>query len=617
MSAETAGVTDARLEEHVGPARRAGRGLVAILAAATLTAWVQLAEVTVRRGVFGVFSWKWWLRDQIFLTAAGYLLVLPALALVPLLVHVLWPRRYPFAALAATLAGLGAFCALLVFERISWVAWLVVAVGLGVQLHRLMSSRPRAAWRWTWRVALLGNLATALAVVTVGQLRRSSEAAAVHALPPARRGAPSVLFIIMDTERAKSMSLYGAPEQTTPHLAAWGRQGVVFDAAYATSSWTLPSHASMFTGRYPSHTSADWLSPLNATGPTLAEAFRAQGYVTGGFVANINLTGYRTGLARGFVHFEDSKRSLRQVLLGTTVMQAGSVARAMDAWTQTHWMRHTLRTALNPIMLRPRDGAPEEALSRAADVADDFLAWLPAADERPYFAFLNFFDAHGPYQPPPPYRTMFDPDAGARGRYHGAMRYVDDTIDALLRRLDRRGLLRETIVVIASDHGEMFGENGLIGHGNGLYRPQLHVPLVVLNAPGAVPGTRVRQKVSLRDLPATLLDLAAIPNTAGLEGTSLRPLLSGASSLPSASPIFSELSPSFNVQALKVVKSPLKSLIDDSSHVLVNATGEVTVFAYPADTSETQDLAASASVRDAARARLNRVMGALGIVWTR
>lgn len=594
---------------------RLWRALVAVLALATVTCWLQLFVVLIRREVFGVFSWKWWLRDQVFLSATGYLLLLPALALVPVAVHLAWPRRYSFAALAASLAGLGAFCVLLVFERISWLAWLVVAVGVGVQLYRALRRWPAGGWRWTWRIALAGHLASLLVVVATGWSRQTGESASLRALPPAPPDAPNVLLIVMDTERAKDLSLYGAALATTPNLVARAQQGVTFEGAFSTSSWTLPSHTSMFTGQYPSHTSADWLTPLDTRHPTLAEVFREHGVATGGFVANVNFTGYSTGLARGFIHYEDSKRSLQQVLLGTTLMQAGSVARAMDVWEQTRWITGTARAAVRPVMLRPRDGAPEAALTRGEQVTDNFLAWLPTLEGRPFFAFLNLFDAHGPYQPPAPYRTMFDSEANPHGRYRGAIRYVDDTIEALLQELDRQGILSRTIVVITSDHGELWGEHDRIGHGNGLYWPQLHVPLVVLNAPGAAAGLRVQQQVSLRDLPATLLDLAAIPNAGRLGGTSLRPLLAGVAPLPTASPILAELSPSFNIQALKVVTSPVKALIDDSSLVIVSADGAIELLASPAPGGEAAVPEASPDRRRSAGERLRVVMASLGITW--
>lgn len=596
---------------------RIGRAVVAVLAAATLTTWMQLGLAALRREVFGSFSWKWWARDQVLWTSSGNLLLFAALSLVFIAAYTLWPRRFTFVHLVATLAAFALFFALLIFERIAPIAWCVVAVGAGVQCYRLIASRTRRTWRVAAAVALAGNAASAATVLLLSSQRSAGESKAVAALPAAQSAARNVLLIVLDTERAASMSLYGAPQPTTPKLDRRAQQGVVFDHAYATSSWTLPSHASMFTGRFPSEVGADWLRPLDDRSSTLAEVFRAHGYATGGFVANVNFTGYRTGLARGFLHYEDAPRSLRQLLFGTTVMQSSSAAEAFEIWDTSHWLGGALRGALRPVRLRPSDGVPTNDLKRASEIRRDFLTWLPSVTGHPFFVFLNFFDAHGPYIPPKPYDTMFDSTNSSYGRYIGAVRYLDDEVDEVLRGLEQRGVLDSTIVVIVADHGELFGEHSVQGHGNGLYRPQLHVPFVVLNAPGSTPGLRVRRAVTLRDLPATILDLAGIPNSGAIAGASLRGLLARDSASVTPSVILSELSPSFNPRALKLVPTKLKSLIDDSTHVIARQNGVEKLYDYPSDTAEKSSRASSApGVREAAT-RLQRVIDSLGIHWDR
>ena len=598
------------------PLARLARGLVAILAAATVTAWCQYAAVGSFRTFFGLFRWKWGLRDQLFLSGAGYILLLAALGLLPLLVYLLWPRRFTFAALLGTLGGIGAFCVLVAFERIHWGAWMLVSVGIGMQVGRLAAQRTPASWRWTWRLALAGNLATLIAVLIGGRSRSGAEASALAALPPARAGAPNVLLLVMDTERAQSMSLYGEQHETTPHQAAWARrQGVVFDAAYSTAPWTLPSHASMFTGRYASQTGADWTSPMDTTPPTLAEAFRGAGYATAGFVANIAYTGFHTQLGRGFIHYEDTKRSLGEVYLGTTLSQTRSLYRARNTWEATHWPRRVV-TALWPISFEQPSTLLKHDQKSVEQVTSDFLRWLPERDARPFFAFINIFDAHDPYLPPDRYRTMFNKAARSYDRYLGAIRYIDDTVETLLQELQRRGVLDNTIVVITSDHGDLFGEHGLYRHGIDPYRELVRIPLVVLNAPGAVPGLRVKQAVSLRDLAATILDLSGVPNSSGIPGTSLRPLLAGDSLQPAASVALSELSPhTQDSDVANRVPVAMKSLADDSSHMIANAEGKILVFAYPQDTAEASDLAVNSTVRQEATDRLRDVMKRLGISW--
>ncbi len=162
--------------------------------------------------------------------------------------------------------------------------------------------------------------------------------------------------------------------------------------------------------------------------------------------------------------------------------------------------------------------------------------------------------------------TMFNKAARSYDRYLGAIRYIDDTVETLLQELQRRGMLDNTIVVITADHGDLFGEHGLYRHGIDPYRELVRIPLVILNAPGARSGLRVKQAVSLRDLAATILDLRR-PERGWHPGTSLRPLLAGDSLLPAASVALSELSPhTQDSDVANRVPVAMKSLADDTSH---------------------------------------------------
>ena len=173
----------------------------------------------------------------------------------------------------------------------------------------------------------------------------------------------------------------------------------------------------------------------------------------------------------------------------------------------------------------------------AETVNAEFLAWVDEVKDRPFFGFLNYVDAHTPYLPPAPYDSIWTKARGGSaarayvseieqvfGRgpippdllaeyldgYDGAISYLDVQIDSLLAALDARGRLRNTIVIVTSDHGEFFGEHGLVQHGNGLYLPVLHVPLGIWG-PGLVPGgLRIGAPTSLRHLAATIVDLAGV-----------------------------------------------------------------------------------------------------------
>jgi arylsulfatase A-like enzyme len=177
---------------------------------------------------------------------------------------------------------------------------------------------------------------------------------------------------------------------------------------------------------------------------------------------------------------------------------------------------------------------------RAPSINERLLRWLGNRPARPFFAFLNYFDVHEPYDPPPPFDTMYDPVGDLiwrqkgqdttdytpheleqlRARYDGAIAYLDDQLGQLLQEMSSRGALENTVVIITSDHGEALGEHGGIGH-FGLQWRTLHVPLVVLDPHGGPAGRRVEVPVSLRDLPATIADLVNLDDSP-FPGTSLR-----------------------------------------------------------------------------------------------
>ena len=254
---------------------------------------------------------------------------------------------------------------------------------------------------------------------------------------------------------------------------------------------------------------ADWMVPLDRTYPTLAEALGRRGYRTGGFVGNTDYASAEVGLDRGFGRYEDY------------TLEPGQILRSSSLWRATARIAPIRRVIGNYDNLGRRT-APE--ISRA------FLRWLDRDPARPFFGFLNYYDAHRPYFPPgewpnrfrtpgveqnPRYRREDGAEPkpapariqGAIDAYDNAIGYLDSELGKLLAQLEQRGVLERTIVIITSDHGEEFFEHGLWDHGNSLYHPSVHVPLLVI-APGLAPaGVTVSQPVSIRSLPATVADL--------------------------------------------------------------------------------------------------------------
>ncbi|MEO7964038.1 MAG: sulfatase, partial [Gemmatimonadaceae bacterium] len=366
-------------------------------------------------------------------------------------------------------------------------------------------------------------------------------------------------------------------------------EGTTFNWAFSTASWTLPSHASMFTGRYASQHSGDFRSALDDRYPTIAEVMAARGYRTGGFTANLVATTTAVGLQRGFSRYEDYRLTSRQLLLSTMLGQATSLRQAERNLFEQRWIGGAVKSLLK-LDLQPEFVSPDNHQKPAELILHSFLDWRRTDAKRPYFAFLNFFDAHAPYVSPTKYQSMFV-DGTLMARYDRSIRYIDDQLAVLFDTLRTRGELDNTIVVIAADHGEQLGEHGLQGHANSLYQQAVHVPLLI-RYPSRVPaGKRIDRQVSLRDLAATITDLAATKGETGLQGTSLASVMSGTGSSSDALQELSKVplpSPSH-----RNGKGSMYAITDDSLHFIRSGDGRLEIFDYRNDTEEAHDLSST------------------------
>lgn len=324
----------------------------------------------------------------------------------------------------------------------------------------------------------------------------------------ARTGSPDVLLIIMDAVGANHLSTYGYGRTTSPYLTELASRGLLFEKAVAPSSWTLPSHASMLTGRLPTeHQAGEYNWRLDGRFPTLAEVFQHAGYRTAGFSGNTLLFNRRVGLARGYLHFEDG--SLLERLLQTTLGER----------IQTRLVRANIIDDL-------------AGRQDAREINRRFLRWMRHSSA-PFFVTINYFDAHEPLLPPPSYFHRFSTlRAPLKGQYNwpgdiqlppdqvkdevdaydASIAYMDEQISDLFKQLGAAGLLKNTIVVVTSDHGQEFQEHGFMFHGKGLYWDLLHAPLLI-SWPGHLPaGERIPTPVALQSLPATLRTMAGVTN---------------------------------------------------------------------------------------------------------
>jgi arylsulfatase A-like enzyme len=406
----------------------------------------------------------------------------------------------------------------------------------------------------------------------------------------ARREAPNILLVVLDTVRAQSLSLHGYARPTSPNLERLAQRGVRFERAMAPSSWTLPSHATMFTGRYMHETEVDWTRPLGRKFPTIAEILTAHGYETAGFVANMFYCGRPFGLARGFAHYEDYRKSPGQIIACSSV--GNELACKLKGLLDDHQML---------------------GRKSADHVNASFLRWVDRREgaKRPFFAFLNYMDAHDPYIPPGEYATAFSPlvpqrplqiknrrcsaadAAPLRDAYERCITGLDARVGALFERLQGDGLLDNTLVIITSDHGEHFGEFGLSGHGMSLYLPLLHVPLLV-SFPGVPADTVVSQAVSLRDLGATILDVAGLKDMVEFPGESLARYWAGERALHNCrtEPIFSEVGRVGKWRWGPASKGSIRCIVADEFQYISNSTGREELYDIRNEQTEEGNLVA-------------------------
>jgi len=321
----------------------------------------------------------------------------------------------------------------------------------------------------------LGRIASALFVAAAG-LALSSCGSREKVSPRAR----NLLLVTIDTVRADHLGAYGYSAAETPALDRLAREGLRFDHAESAVPLTLPSHATILSGLTPPHHGLrnNGAGRFPGQSPTLATLLSAAGYSTGAFVGSFVLD-HRFGLAKGFDVYDDE------------------------------------------IERDPNAPGSLEAERPASQVADRALAWLEKAGrdhERPFFAWVHFYDAHAPYTPPEPYASRH------KGvPYDGEIAFVDAQVARLLERLDRSGLADSTVVAVTADHGEALGEHGELTHGLLLYEPTLRVPLI-LRGPGLPAGKTVVTPVGLADLAPTLAGMLGKPLAGENGGKAVRPL---------------------------------------------------------------------------------------------
>ena len=298
-----------------------------------------------------------------------------------------------------------------------------------------------------------------------------------------KAGGWNLLVITLDTTRADHIGAYGYRQAQTPSLDRLARAGIMFLNCHSSVPLTLPSHSSLFTGRYPvaHNVRNNGTYFLRANEQTLAETLRDRGYDTRAVIASFVLMA-KFGVNQGFALYDDS--------------------------LDTYEMIRNYKSEI------PADRVYEK-----------FSGFLGQSAGRRFFYWLHFYDPHTPYRPPQEFAKRFP--SNPKGLYDGEIAYMDMWVGRVIDDLRRQGLLDRTLVVVAGDHGEGFGEHQERGHGVFCYEETLRVPLIV-HAPKLFHRPRqVRARVNLVDVMPTVLDLLEVETPAAVQGRSFLTLLTG------------------------------------------------------------------------------------------
>ncbi len=321
------------------------------------------------------------------------------------------------------------------------------------------------------------------------------------------KNAPNVILIVLDTVRADHLSLYGYKRKTTPFLDWLGMRSVVFERAYSASNWTIPSHASIFTGLLPAEHNCTYENlRLYSKLTTLAEKLRSLGYITLGY-SNNQLINHTAGLTQGFDRFLN-----------------GGTSYGIFSGEIIHWL--SLLT-LHPEVL-------SDSGARLTNRVLTKWFWRLSEQKRPFFLFVNYMEAHIPYPNTlEAYRFFPEPRKAKKqyanfqwdwsryicknqidpefqrfviNRYDGAIYYLDQMLAQLWKKMKRFKLLNNTILIIVGDHGELFGEHNFWGHDFYLWEPLIHIPLIIFY-PRLLTPKRVKNPVSLMEVPEMIMEL--------------------------------------------------------------------------------------------------------------
>jgi arylsulfatase A-like enzyme len=293
----------------------------------------------------------------------------------------------------------------------------------------------------------------------------------------------NVLIITLDTTRADVLGCYGNQQVKTPHLDRLGRQGIRFENCYSPVPLTLPSHCTIFTGKYPIGHGVrnNGTFYLNDNHHTLTEIYQKKGYHTYAVISAFVLLS-KFGLKQGFDVYDDSLDSYKIVNTFNSEITADAIYEKFSTWFTENW-------------------------------------------QQKFFAWIHFYDPHSPYQPPQQFFKKED-IRNKEALYRGEVSFMDVYIGKIMEDLEKKDILDKTLVVVVGDHGEAFGEHReYAGHSVFCYQENIRVPFFLFNPSIFKEPAVVRDRVSIADIMPTLLELSGLETDEGIQGKSLVSLL--------------------------------------------------------------------------------------------
>lgn len=370
---------------------------------------------------------------------------------------------------------------------------------------------------------------------------------------------PNIILIVMDSARARNLSCYGYERETTPYIDRIAENCAIYENTIASAPWTIPSHASLFTGTYSSRHNAHSKSKyLNDKYPALQKILGKHGYETIGISGNLWLSKH-FGFSRDFSEF----KHVWQIFQGVNSVEIGSIWRAekkMMGRLSNIWKAldgnafgkgaSFVKGGLNRLYVQHFFSRYDSGARRINKIAKNWISQRTGG-EKPFYMFINYMDTHAAYDAPEPYKFKYLPAgidkqkakrvAGMghweyimggyeldgseheilKALYDGELAYTDYRVNELYEFLKDRGILENTIFIITSDHGDELGEHNLLYHSLCLYDTILRVPLLIRYPESFGKRTAVKEQVQLLDILPTLVDALGLDeDTKNMDGQS-------------------------------------------------------------------------------------------------